>query len=77
MKIKRMKRKCDVPGCKNTDTIVIGKKTYFDNGCLHLCAECTAMYGKAWSEAKKADAEKAKAEKAAVDKQKADVEEKA
>ena len=51
MKIKRHKFKCSVPGCKNTDSIVMGKGTYFDVGCLHLCRDCAMVYANAWKDA--------------------------
>ena len=63
MKIKRHKFKCSVPGCKNTDSIVIGRGMYFDAGCVHLCRSCAAMYAKAWKDEDKADAAKKAAEK--------------
>lgn len=55
MKIKRHKFKCSVPGCKNTDSIVMGKGTYFDVGCLHLCRDCAQAYANAWRDALSAE----------------------
>lgn len=63
MKIKRHKFKCSVPGCKNTDTIVLGKHNYFDNGCIHLCDECAKAYAKAWSDEKSKEKQAAEAKK--------------
>lgn len=64
MRIKRMRRICSVPRCKNTDTIAIGKSTALDLGTVFLCRECAKNYAKAWSDADKAERDAKAAERA-------------
>lgn len=44
----RMRHKCAVPGCNNTDTVTFGKGNHILMGCVHLCRECAKRYGEEW-----------------------------